>query len=65
MDLEKIIAQLRVERDRISETIVALERLAAEQPRKRGRPPVWLASPNKAARVRQRSSPGGRGAAAK
>ncbi len=41
MDLEKTIAELRAESQRIAEAIEALERLA-EGGTKRGRPPRWL-----------------------
>lgn len=39
MDLAKILAQLRQEREQIEESIVSLERLAGGR---RGRPPAWV-----------------------
>ena len=42
MDVETILAELRHERDRIEEAILALERLARTGARRRGRPPKWL-----------------------
>lgn len=44
MDLNKILAELRSERDQMSEAIIALERLAGGGTRRRGRPPAWLAA---------------------
>lgn len=42
MDLQKMIAELQAERDRLDEAIQALERLSSSQTRRRGRPPAWL-----------------------
>jgi hypothetical protein len=42
MDLTKMIAELQAERDRLTNAILALERLAEGNQRKRGRPPKWL-----------------------
>ena len=42
MDINKMLADLRVERDQISEAIVVLERLTIGQGKRRGRPPKWL-----------------------
>ena len=42
MDLNRIIQDLKVERDRLAAAIESLERLAAGRVRKRGRPPRWL-----------------------
>jgi hypothetical protein len=42
-DLAGIISNLRSRRDQIDEAIRSLERLAALQPKRRGRPPKWLA----------------------
>jgi hypothetical protein len=41
MDVLRIIAQLRQEREQISEVILSLERLASSSERGPGRPPVW------------------------
>jgi hypothetical protein len=43
MDILKMLAEFRVERQRIEEAIVALERLASgTQGKRRGRPPKWM-----------------------
>ena len=41
MDLNRIIADLKVERDRLAAAIECLEQLAAGRARKRGRPPAF------------------------
>ena len=43
MDVTKILAELRQEREIIEEAILTLERLAAGRGRRRGRPPAWMA----------------------
>jgi len=43
MDITKMIAELRAERDGLTEAILVLERLAVGQGKRRGRPPAWLA----------------------
>jgi hypothetical protein len=42
MNLTKILAELRQEREQIDEAILSLERLAAGSGPRRGRPPAWL-----------------------
>lgn len=43
MDVSKIIADLRRERDEIDAAIISLERLVeGKGQRRRGRPPAWL-----------------------
>jgi hypothetical protein len=42
MDVRQILAQLIEERQQVDEAIVNLERLAAGQGKRRGRPPAWL-----------------------
>ena len=42
MDLHKMIAELKTERQRLDEAIQALERVSAGTTRRRGRPPRWL-----------------------
>jgi hypothetical protein len=44
MDLLKMLADLRQEREHIEEAIVTLERLAQGRGRRRGRPPAWMAT---------------------
>ncbi len=50
MDVNKILAELRVEREQIEEAIISLERLARSRGRRRGRPPKWLAAPKRRGR---------------
>ena len=42
MDVNKMLADLRQEREQIEEAIVTLERLALGRGRRRGRPPAWM-----------------------
>jgi len=42
MDINKMLSDLRQEREQISEAILVLERLTAGQGKRRGRPPKWL-----------------------
>jgi hypothetical protein len=42
LDIDKMLAELRVEREQIEEAILTLERLARGRGRRRGRPPSWL-----------------------
>jgi hypothetical protein len=42
MDIHKMLAELRAEREQLSEAILVLERLAAGRDRPRGRPPAWM-----------------------
>jgi hypothetical protein len=53
MDVEKILHDLRAEREQIEEAIVSLERLAVGRARRRGRPPAWMAE------VKRRGRPPG------
>lgn len=43
MDINKMLADLRLEREQIEEAIMTLERLARGRGRRRGRPPAWMA----------------------
>lgn len=43
MDINKMLAELRVERQQIEEAIMTLERLARGRGKRRGRPPAWMA----------------------
>ena len=43
MDVTKILAELKAEREQIEEAIVSLERLARGRGPRRGRPPGWMA----------------------
>lgn len=42
MDVDKMLAELRLEREQLEEAILTLERLARGRGRRRGRPPAWL-----------------------
>jgi len=46
MDVSKILAELREERQQIEEAILSLERLAHGRGKRRGRPPAWMAEVN-------------------
>lgn len=41
MDVNRILDELRLERDQLDEAILSLERLALGT-RRRGRPPLWI-----------------------
>jgi hypothetical protein len=43
MDVTKILAELKAEREQIEEAIASLERLARGRGRGPGRPPNWMA----------------------
>ena len=43
MDINKMLADLKQEREQLEEAIVTLERLARGRGRRRGRPPAWMA----------------------
>jgi hypothetical protein len=53
MDTNKMLAELRAERDQLNEAIRVLERLAAGSGKRRGRPPKWMAA------VKRRGRPPG------
>jgi hypothetical protein len=57
MDVSKILAELRQERQQIEEAIVSLERLARGRSRRRGRPPAWMSGGE--AEVKRRGRPPG------
>ena len=42
VDLTRMLAQLRTEREQLEEAILALERLAQKTTKRRGRPPKWI-----------------------
>jgi hypothetical protein len=55
MDITKMIADLRLERDQINEAIAVMERLSVGQGKRRGRPPAWM----KDGMVKRRGRPPG------
>lgn len=44
MDVTKILAELRQERQAIEEAIMTMERLARGAGKRRGRPPAWMSA---------------------
>ena len=63
MDVNKILVDLREERQQIEEAIITLERLARGRGRRRGRPPAWLSAALNRRRGRPPGSKVGRGLA--
>lgn len=57
MDVAKMLADLKDEREQIEEAILTLERLAQGRGKRRGRPPIWLIE------ARKRNPEAGLGAA--
>jgi hypothetical protein len=53
MDIGKMLAELRAERDQLDDAILVLQRLAAGRGRRRGRPPEWMTA------VKRRGRPPG------
>jgi hypothetical protein len=59
MDVVKIIAELTEERNQIDLAILSMQRLAASSgPRRRGRPPAWMAGLKPDAPKRRGRPPG-------
>jgi hypothetical protein len=58
MDVAKILADLRHERDQLEEAILSLERLATGRGPRRGRPPAWMAEAKMADTKRRGRPPG-------
>ena len=56
LDVDKMLAELRLEREQIEEAILTLERLARGRGRRRGRPPAWLKDPANASLMLDESS---------
>ena len=52
IDVAKILAELKEEREQLEQAILTLERLAAGRGPRRGRPPTWMseASPKRRGR---------------
>jgi hypothetical protein len=55
MDIMKMLAELRAEREAIEESILALERIARGQGKRRGRPPAWMTGATPSAEPRKRT----------
>jgi hypothetical protein len=60
MDLMKMIAELRQQRQQIEEAIIGLERLARGEGKRRGRPPAWMKQVVDSAPKRRGRPPGSR-----
>jgi hypothetical protein len=58
MDLNKMLAELRAERDQIEEAIIALGRLSLGAKR-RGRPPLWMNQIKSSTEPKRRGRPPG------
>jgi hypothetical protein len=54
MDILKMLADLREEREQLGEAIIALERLASGLGKRRGRPPAWMSAQKNAPKRRGR-----------
>lgn len=50
MDVSKILADLKSEKEQLEEAILSLERLARGRGKRRGRPPAWMAEAKKRGR---------------
>jgi len=50
MEINKMLAELRMEREQITQAIAVLERLTVGQGKRRGRPPKWLTEVKKRGR---------------
>ncbi len=68
MDINKMLSELRLEREHIEEAIMTLERLARGRGKRRGRPPAWMTQLKRRGRPpgsKNRSKSEPRGSAAK
>src|ERR1700680_1416494 len=63
MDIMKMLAELRLEREQVEEAILTLERLAQGRGRGGGRPPMWMTQIKRRGRPEARTSPRIRGGA--
>jgi hypothetical protein len=59
MDVTKMLAELRQEREQIDEAIMILERLARGRGKRRGRPPAWMSAASGPVIPRKRGRPPG------
>lgn len=50
MDIMKMLAELRQEREQVEEAIITLERVARGRGKRRGRPPAWMTATKKRGR---------------
>ena len=56
MDINKILAELRLEHEQLGEAILSLERLAVAGAKRRGRPPAWMVKIKDEVTEKRRSS---------
>lgn len=63
MDVSKILAELKQERDALEEAIATLERLALGRGKRRGRPPLWMVEAAKRKPADESKEPASRAAA--
>jgi hypothetical protein len=63
MDVTKILAELKQERDALEEAIATLERLALGRGKRRGRPPLWMVEAAKRKTTDTEKEPVGRATA--
>jgi hypothetical protein len=61
MDVNKILTELRQEREQIEDAIISLERLARGRGKRRGRPPAWMKDAEDRKRQRNGPTPRGKG----
>jgi hypothetical protein len=59
MDVSKILAELKAEREQIEEAILSLERLARGRGKRRGRPPAWMSGSGEPEAPKRRGRPPG------
>lgn len=59
MDIAKLLEEMRAERAQLEEAIIAIERLAAGQGKRRGRPPAWLVAAKSSTTPKRRGRPPG------
>jgi hypothetical protein len=65
MDIANILNALRVEHAQLTEAILSIERMAAGQGKRRGRPPAWMAAARQDSAPKRRGRPPGSKNAAK
>jgi hypothetical protein len=50
VDITKMLAELRTEREAVEQAIIVLQRIAAGRGKRRGRPPAWMGQVKKRGR---------------
>jgi hypothetical protein len=50
MNIEKMLTELREEREGVEQAIMVLERIGSSRGKRRGRPPAWMVSTKKRGR---------------